>query len=169
MKEKPLKISVITPSFNSGKSIERAIKSVLAQDYKNFEHIIMDGGSKDGTVEILKKYKHLRWVSESDGGQADAINKGFQRSTGDIIACLNADDYFFPGAFSAVIEEFKKGSEFVVGDVLVKSPRQKATFINVPRITLEGMLRHWEPNAFSHNPVGYFYTRRVQESCPFNP
>jgi glycosyltransferase involved in cell wall biosynthesis len=169
MKEKTLKISVITPSFNSGKYIERAIKSVLEQDYKNFEHVVIDGGSTDGTVDILKKYKHIIWVSEPDGGQTDAMNKGFKRSGGDIIVYLNADDYFFSGAFTAVIQEFKKGADFVVGDVLVKSSRQRATFTNLPRTTLEGMLRHWEPNAFSHNPVGYFYTRRVQESCPFNP
>lgn len=168
VKNNNLKISVITPSYNSGKDIERAIKSVMEQDYKNFEHVIVDGGSTDGTIEILKKYKHLKWISESDKGQADAMNKGFKKSTGDIIVYLNADDYFFPGAFSSVIEEFKKGAEFVVGNVLVKSLRLGCEFINTPRITLEGMLRHWEPNAFSHNSLGYFYTRKVQKSCPFN-
>jgi glycosyltransferase involved in cell wall biosynthesis len=164
-----LKISIITPSYNSGKFIERAIKSVLEQDYKNWEHIVMDGKSTDNTQEILKKYSHLNWVSEKDNGQADAMNKGFLKSSGDIIVCLNADDYFFPGAFSAVIEEFRKGAKFVVGNVLVKSPRLGAEFLNTPRITLAGMLRHWEPNAFSHNSIGYFYLREVQENCPFNP
>ncbi len=165
---KDLKISIITPSFNSGKYIERAIKSVLDQNYKNFEHIIIDGGSTDNTVNILKKYKHLKWISEPDNGQADAMNKGFKKSSGGIIVYLNADDYFFPDAFSTVIEEFKKGANFVVGNILIKSLRMESEYINTPRITLEGMLRHWEPNAFCHNPVGYFYTRKVQELCPFN-
>lgn len=163
-----IKISIITPSFNSGDYIERAIKSVLRQDYSHWEHIVVDGGSSDGTVEILSKYKHLIWKSGKDNGQADAMNKGFEQSSGDIIVYLNADDYFFPGAFSAVIDQFKKGAEFVLGNVLVKSPRLGTEFLNIPRATLEGMLRHWEPNAFCHNPVGYFYKREVQKACPFN-
>jgi glycosyltransferase involved in cell wall biosynthesis len=163
-----LKISVITPSYNSGEFIERAINSVLKQDYGNWEHIIIDGGSTDNTMEILEKYSHLDWVSERDNGQAHAMNKGFSRSKGGIIVYLNGDDYFFPGSFSTVIEEFKRGAKVVVGNVMVKSSRLKSTFLNTPRITLEGMLRHWEANAFCHNPVGYFYSREVQQSCPFN-
>jgi glycosyltransferase involved in cell wall biosynthesis len=96
------------------------------------------------------------------------MNKGFARSKGEVVVYLNADDYFFPGAFSAVAPEFEKGAKFVVGNVLIKSERLGAEFINTPRITLEGMMRHWEPNAFCHNPVGYFYRREVQEICPFN-
>jgi len=168
MNDHTLKISVITPSFNSGHSIERAIKSVLVQDYHTWEHVVIDGGSTDGTLEILKKYDHLDWISEPDAGQADAMNKGFHRCTGDIIVYLNADDYFFPSAFSAVMKEFEQGAMFVVGNVFVKSIRTKSEFLNNPRITLEGMLRHWEPNAFCHNPLGYFYRRNVQSACPFN-
>jgi glycosyltransferase involved in cell wall biosynthesis len=168
MTKQGLKISVITPSFNSADYIERAIESVLNQDYYNWEHVIIDGGSKDGTLDILKKYRHLKWISEPDNGQADAMNKGFKISTGDVIVYLNADDYFFPGAFSAVISEFQKEVKFVVGNILVKSPRLNGEFMNIPRTTLSGMLRHWEPNAFCHNPVGYFYLREVQETCPFN-
>ena len=129
---------------------------------------MVDGGSTDETLKILGKYKHLKWVSEPDKGQADAMNKGFNISEGEIIVYLNADDYFFPGAFAAVIERFNKGAKFVVGNVLVKSPRLDTEFVNTPRTTLMGMLRHWEPNAFSHNPVGYFYLREVQKACPFN-
>lgn len=166
--KKNLKISIITPSFNSGTQIERAIKSVLKQDYKNWEHIIIDGKSTDNTINILKKYKHLIWISEKDKGQADAMNKGFKKCTGDIIAYLNADDYFYPKAFSSVIEEFNKGAKFVVGNIKVISPRLKANFINTPRTTIKGMLRFWEPNAFPVNPVGYFYLKEIQEKCPFN-
>ena len=162
------KISVITPSLNSSDHIERAIKSVLKQDYDNWEHIVIDGGSTDGTVNLLKKYDHLNWQSEINNGQADAMNKGFIRSIGDVIVYLYSDAYFYPGAFSAIIKEFEKGSEFVVGNVLVKSSHLNAEFVNIPQISLKSMLRHWEENAFCVNSVGYFYLRRVQELCPFN-
>jgi glycosyltransferase involved in cell wall biosynthesis len=101
-----LKISIITPSFNSVNYIERAIKSVLSQDYDNWEHIIVDGGSMDGTLEILKKYPHLVWVSEPDRGQSDAMNKGFQMSTGEIIGYLNADDWYKEDALQYVNDFF---------------------------------------------------------------
>jgi len=104
----PLKISVITPSFNQGKFIERTIQSVLNQNYPDFEHIIIDGGSTDGTIEILKKYSHLIWVSEKDKGQSDALNKGFGKATGDIIAWINSDDWYEQNTFSAVSKFFKK-------------------------------------------------------------
>ncbi len=96
------KISIVTPSLNQGNYIEDAIQSVLNQNYKNFEHIIIDGLSTDNTIEILKKYKHLKWISEKDEGQSDAINKGFQRCTGDIMAWLNADDYYIKDTFNVV-------------------------------------------------------------------
>ncbi len=92
MKEKYLpKISVLIPSFNQGKYIEENIQSVLNQNYPNFEHIIIGGGSSDNTVGILKKYPHLIWVSEPDEGQSDALNKGVDMATGDIIGWINSD------------------------------------------------------------------------------
>jgi len=168
MKTTNLKISIITCSYNSEKNIERSIQSVLTQNYTNWEHIIIDGGSTDTTLRILKKYPHLKWVSKKNKGQADAMNKGFKLSKGNIIVYLNADDYFFPKAFSSVINEFKNGAKFVVGDVFVKSSRLKAEFLNIPKTTLKEMLRHWEPNAFSINPLGYFYIRDIQRKFPFN-
>ncbi len=108
------RISIITPSFNQGKYIEQTILSVLEQDYPNLEYIIIDGGSSDETVEIIKKYeKHLAyWISEPDNGQSDAINKGLQRSTGDVFNWLNSDDVLEKGALHEV------GKAFAENDIL---------------------------------------------------
>ncbi len=106
------KISIITPSFNQAQFIERTIQSVLSQDYPNIEYIIMDGGSTDGTLEILKKYdKKIIWKSAKDNGQSDAINKGLKIATGDIVAYLNSDDTYEPETFSKVANFFKKNPE----------------------------------------------------------
>ena len=158
-----MKISVITPSLNCRTYIEDAIKSVLQQDYPDFEHIIADGGSTDGTLDILKKYSHLKWITGPDLGQSDAMNKGFGLSAGDIIVYLNADDYFMPGAFSSVIPLFEQGAVFVMGKIKVEK-KDRSLWINDARIRHEEMLRHWEPQAFCVNPVGYFYRREVQAS-----
>jgi glycosyltransferase involved in cell wall biosynthesis len=98
------RITVITPSLNQVDYLERTIRSVLDQGYTNLEYIVVDGGSTDGSVEILERHSaHLaRWVSEPDGGQAEAINKGISWATGDIVGYINSDDYYLPGAFDAV-------------------------------------------------------------------
>jgi len=102
MSELP-RITVITPSYNQGKYIEQTIASVLVQEYPNLEHLIVDGGSTDQTLEVLRKYgQQLRWVSEPDRGQSHAINKGLAQATGDVICYLNSDDLFTPGALSRV-------------------------------------------------------------------
>ncbi len=103
-----LKISIITPCFNSAPYIEETIQSVLNQSYGNLEYIIVDGGSTDGTVDIIKKYeKHLAaWISEPDEGMYDAVNKGFARASGNIFYWINADDTLLPGALSTVVKAF---------------------------------------------------------------
>ena len=101
------KITVITPSYNQANFIDQTIQSVLSQNYPNLVYIIMDGGSTDGTIEILKRYNsQLVWFSEKDRGQSHAINKGLRRSTGDVIAYLNSDDVYEPGTLLAVGEFF---------------------------------------------------------------
>jgi glycosyltransferase involved in cell wall biosynthesis len=108
------KISIITPSYNQGDYIERTIKSVLEQGYPNFEHIIIDGGSTDRTLSILKSYSHLIWISEKDNGQADAVNKGFNLATGKIVGWINYDDVYLRDAFYTVISFFQKNPEVEV-------------------------------------------------------
>jgi glycosyltransferase involved in cell wall biosynthesis len=92
--------------------LPETIESILSQDYPNIQYIVMDGGSKDGTVEILESYgSRLEWVSERDGGQSDAVNKGFQRARGEIFTFLNADDIYYPGAVRAAVEAFARQPE----------------------------------------------------------
>lgn len=104
------KISVITPSFNQGEFIERTVRSVLCQRYPNLEYILMDGGSTDSTSQVLEAYRSqfAHFVSARDGGQADAIGSGFERSSGEIMAYLNSDDVLAPGALHFVNEFFRK-------------------------------------------------------------
>lgn len=112
------KFTILTPSFNQGDYIEQNILSVLDQDYPSIEHIIIDGGSTDKTIEILKRYPHLKWISEKDGGQADALNKGLKMATGDIVGWVNSDDYYESGIFNDVVNHFNDPKvQWVVGNI----------------------------------------------------
>jgi glycosyltransferase involved in cell wall biosynthesis len=113
------KITIITPSFNQGEYIEECIVSVLSQNYPNLQFIVIDGGSQDKTVEILKKYESKidHWISESDNGQTDAINKGLKVSTGEIVNWLNSDDKLAQGSLFEIARLFleNNGANLVVG------------------------------------------------------
>ena len=141
-----LKISIITVSFNSVQTIKDTIESIIAQDYDSIEYLIVDGGSKDGTVDVIEEYKdHIQYFSsESDNGIYDAMNKGIAAATGDIIGILNSDD-FYPNIFviSNVAKSFKQsGCDAVYGDlVYVKSN-------NVKRI-----IRYWKAGDYNTSKI----------------
>jgi glycosyltransferase involved in cell wall biosynthesis len=102
------KISIVTPSFNQGSYLEKTIRSVLLQGYPNLEYVIIDGGSTDQSVDVIKKYAQWIdfWVSEKDQGQSNAINKGLARSSGELLGWLNSDDYYLPGALFKIARAY---------------------------------------------------------------
>lgn len=139
-------VSIITPSFNQVSYLEQTIRSVLEQDYPHIEYIVIDGGSTDKSVDIIRKYegKLAYWVSEKDKGQAEAINKGLARATGDIIAWLNSDDYYLPGAVSAAVKTFDEDTKVVLvyGDMLaVDEKGQTFNQLKYSQLDLEDLLR----------------------------
>ena len=159
-------ISVITPSLNQGAFIRDAIESVMDQGYSNVEHIVIDGGSTDQTLDILRSYPHLSWTSAPDRGQSDALNKGFSKARGDIIAWLNADDWYAPGAFESVVPALAT-RDIVIGAAQEtdanKSPRQLVP--NLPRGFFE-LLKYWVPYAWLAQP-SVFFRRSLLESVRY--
>jgi len=121
MDEHPL-VTIVTPSYNQGEFIEETLQSVARQDYDHLEHVVVDGGSDDETVDVLKQYENrydLRWVSEPDEGQSDAVNKGFEKARGDVVGWLNADDvYYTRQVITSVVDAFRERPDIdvVYGD-----------------------------------------------------
>jgi glycosyltransferase involved in cell wall biosynthesis len=159
------RISVITPAFNAATTIERAIQSVLIQNYPNTQHIVVDGGSGDGTFEILRKYEHIKWVSERDQGQSDAMNKGFDLSNGELIVYLNADDEFAPGIFEEVasVYEQHRSDKFMLLMDLQVMDANGLVWTAVPSVHYQDIADS-RKMLFPYNPLSYFYHRKLQES-----
>lgn len=161
------KISVVTPSYNQGCFIEETVKSILSQNYPNFEHLIIDGGSTDGTLDILKKYPHLTIVSEPDKGQAAAVNKGLCLATGEIIGWLNSDDTYYPGVFEkvAAIIAPDKGIFIVMGRSAYVDERGWPTGKEHPSMFLSHarVVEIWKGYTIPQPAV--FFHRQVYEKC----
>jgi glycosyltransferase involved in cell wall biosynthesis len=161
MKKYPI-ISIITPTYNQGQFLEETIHSVLNQRYPNLEYIIIDGGSTDNSVNIIEKYEDYLsyWISEPDKGQANAINKGLRRSTGDVLMWINSDDYLLPKALSLVTEVFNENNsqlgivygycQFIKRDGKIFEQRKFAKFDS-------GILRFGQ-NLFAQ-PASFFHRR----------
>lgn len=163
-------ITVITPVYNGEVFIESCIKVVIEQNCSDIEHLIIDGGSKDQTVDIIKQYAenypHLRWISESDQGQSDAMNKGINLAKGEIIAILNVDDYYQPYVLNRVLDTFKKlpDNSFLVGNCKVWDEQGKVKFINRPqKLKLTELLLGWSINPHPINPSAYFYHKSLHD------
>ena len=116
----PPRITIVTPSYNQGRYLEQTLRSVLDQGYPNLEYIVVDGGSTDDSVEIIKRYadRLAWWVSEKDAGQSDAINKGFARARGEVFGYINSDDVLYPGALDAVATACADGANWIIGWVM---------------------------------------------------
>ena len=151
MLENP-RISVVTPSFNGAGTIRETIESVLRQDYPDLEHIVMDGGSTDATLDIVKTYPHLLWTSGKDEGHYDAMNKGIARATGDLIVILNADDCFRPGAFQAVVSGYRAHPEWDAsfGDVVYVDGEGKEIYRREEALYDYNVLRYWHDYICHH-------------------
>lgn len=139
-------VSIITPSYNQAQYLEQTLRSVLEQEYPRIEYLVIDGASTDGSVEIIRKYadRLAYWVSEKDAGQADAINKGLARATGGIVAWLNSDDFYFPGAVASAVNAFEAHPEagLVYGDTVAVDEKGEA--IHYPKYAqwnLEDLLK----------------------------
>lgn len=162
------KITIVTPSYNQGDYLEETIQSILSQGYANLEYFVLDGGSTDGSVEIIRKYedKLTHWESGPDGGQSSAINKGFRMASGEILTWLNSDDYYLPGTLQEVGNIFRQHPmvECLYGDLHIVDKNSDLLYVSkaVPydyRTMLYGGARVPQPASF--------YRRRVVEKVGY--
>jgi glycosyltransferase involved in cell wall biosynthesis len=165
----PYKLSVITPVFNGVRFIEFCIRNVIEQSCPDVEHIIIDGGSNDGTVDIIKlyadKFPHIRWISEKDRGQSDAMNKGIKMASGEILGFLNVDDFYEASALREAIDMFRALPEpaLLVGNCNVWDDNGNLLCVNKPsKVSLLTLLMLYVP-AFPANPSAYFYHKSLHE------
>jgi glycosyltransferase involved in cell wall biosynthesis len=169
-----IKLTVITAVYNGEKFIEGCIQSVIQQASSSaenlVEHLIIDGASTDRTVEIIQqyaaKYPHIRWISEKDQGQSDAMNRGIKLAQGEIISFLNVDDFYEPGALGQVIEMFETLPQpsFLAGNCRLWNSQRTEYQLNQPkRLALADLLMGWNVNPFPYNPAAYFYHRSIHD------
>jgi glycosyltransferase involved in cell wall biosynthesis len=165
-----MRLTIITPSFNQAAFLEKTIRSVTEQGYPDLEYLVLDAGSTDGSVDILRRYddRITWWVSEPDEGQTDALNRGLERATGDVIGYVNSDDYYLPGAFEHAVDVLAaSGARWVVGAARVEDHTGREIHTWLPQLPTKR--RHW----WLIDPWGYpqpstFWRRDVfEEFGPF--
>ncbi len=161
------RISILTPSFNQGEYIEQTIQSVLNQDVEEIEHIVIDGGSTDNTISILKKYPHIKWVSEQDKGQSDALNKGLKMATGDIIGWINSDDYYRINILKEVVSLFRSPeTNWIIGNSYeYYTEYDKFRAVNSKEISYELLLKDSERQ---NQPPTFFRKHILEKVGGFN-
>jgi glycosyltransferase involved in cell wall biosynthesis len=160
------RISIIIPSFNQGQFIEETIRSIVLQAWPDLEFIIIDGGSGDETVDVIKKYEPWisYWVSEPDHGQAEAINKGLRKATGDIVAWFNADDFYTEGTFAAVADAWRRNPRGIYAAPVANFyVRGRETLIRPRGLSLENVVQYWKRQSIWHDP-GLFWSRAVVDA-----
>jgi glycosyltransferase involved in cell wall biosynthesis len=161
-------ISVITPVYNAQNYIESCLKNVIAQNCSQVEHILVDGGSTDKTVTIIQQYSqhypHIRWISEKDRGQSDAMNKGITMAQGEILGILNVDDFYEPNVLNRVIKIFQELPEpsLLVGNCNVLHKEDKIEFVDKPK-NLNIIYLLSRKGSHPCNPSAYFYHKSLHE------
>jgi hypothetical protein len=167
-------ISIVTPSFNQGRFLDECIRSVLDQNYPNLQYVIVDGGSTDESLKVIGRYKDRLswWVSEKDAGQADAINKGFRRCTGDLVAWINADDFYLPGALKLAAEAYRAnpGGSFYFGRCLRvdESSIKKGEYVQAPELFFNREAMIYGLNYIAQ-PATFIHRKRLESVGYLNP
>ena len=160
-------ISIVTPSHNQAQFLEESILSVLDQGYPKLEYMVIDGGSTDGSVDIIRKYEDSLacWVSEPDRGQAHALNKGFAGATGDLLGWLNSDDVYLPGALLTVGQAYCEHPDGCIAGPVINFDVRSGEERVIPQLTItfETMVKFWEQQCSWHQP-GFFFPAKAYEA-----
>lgn len=166
------RITVVTPSFNQAQYIEETIRSILLQDYPNLEYIVIDGGSSDNSVEIIKKYESrlAYWVSEPDQGQAHAINKGFARATGSLLGWINSDDLLLPESLFKLAQAYKLHPKKILLGDLINHKEQLGTYelARQSDVTFESIVEPWRNQSHWQQPGTFFPSTVFQRVGPLD-
>lgn len=162
-----MRISIIVPSFNQGRFLGETIRSIVTQGWPDLELIIIDGGSTDETLDVIRKHESsiAYWINEPDRGQGDAINKGLRRATGDVVTWFGADDLYADGIFAALEPAWRKNPRAIYAAPVANFySRGRQTLLRPHGLTLENVIQYWQRRSLWHDP-GLFWSRAVIEAA----